>query len=525
MYDILIKNGIIFDGTGKGQGIRADIGITGGKIEAIKDLPVAAAKEIINAEGLYVVPGFIDIQNHSDSHGVLLSKPNLESLVSQGITTIVIGQCGASLAPLPVPESIKSLQKWGTLDGVNADWQTFREFRTKLFPKTFGANVLSFVGHATLRRSLTGDSARELTPEEIKQEAGMLAQAYADGAAGVSFGFQYGHEIKTSKEEISALLEVTKNAGKIWSVHLQSEDEKFLDSVRTVTEYTRSLGVKTKISHFKVEGKKNYDQLYPSISLIEQAYQSGADTRFDLYPYTTTWRSLYTYLSPWAYEGGFKPMLERLKEKTSRAKILAELGERRPQISELLVSSSPKVPIFVGKSLAQIAHGQNIAVEEALLRVLSSNFGQVIVFDHDINPEQITLLLKHPLSFVGSDAVGYSFKATDRTELPHPRCFGTFPRFLRLLRADQKEKPLMGWSEGIAKLTGHPAAYLGLTNRGIIKTGLAADIVVLDPRTVSDLASYDNPYKASQGIRFVINNGKLSLFEGQLTGIFGGKIL
>lgn len=523
MYDILIKNGIIFDGTGRGHGVRADIAISGGKIEAVKDMPSATAKEAINAEGLYVAPGFIDIQNHSDSHGQFLIKPGLESLVAQGVTTVVIGQCGASLAPLPVPEAMQSLQKWGTLEGVNADWQTFREFRTKLFPKVFGTNILSFVGHATLRRSLTGDSARQLTPDEIRQEAKLLAQALGEGARGVSFGFQYGHEIKTTGDEILALLEVVKEAGKIWSVHLQNEGEKFLDSVRTVTDWAKRMGVKTKVSHFKVEGKKNYDQLYPSIQLIEQTYQAGADIRFDLYPYTTTWRPLYTYLPVWAYEGGFKPMLARLADKNTRLKILGELGGRRASLGELQVSSSPKVPIFVGKTVAEISKSQNIAVEEALLRVLSGNYGQAVVFDHDLNPEQITVLLKHPLSLVGSDAVGYPLRAAG-TDAPHPRCFGTFTRFLRLLRGGD-QKPIMSWSEGVAKLTGNPASYLGLTDRGIIKAGLAADIVIFDPSAVSDSATYENPYRPSAGLRYVINNGKLSLFEGQLTGIIAGKVL
>ncbi len=528
MLDVLIKNGIVFDGTGQGHGVRRDIGVQNGAIVSLGDTPRANAHEVIDAEGLYVAPGFIDIQNHSDSHGLILNKPGLESMVAQGVTTICVGQCGASLAPLPVLSSIKSLQKWGGFEGINADWRSFAEFRDRLGPNLFGANIASFVGHGTLRRAFTGDSARELTPDEINQLALILRQALNEGAFGVSFGFQYGHEIKTSVAEVLALLSVAKEFESIFSLHLRSQDESLLQSISDVLEIARAVGVKTKISHLKVEGLKNKHQLDQGLRLIENEYQAGTPIRFDVYPYTTTWRSLYTYLPSWAYEGGFQPMLERMKQKSGKMRILTQLGENRRHLADLLVTTSPKVYGFVGKTVAQISHGQGLTPEQAVLNILSANHGQTVVFDHNVDPGQVTSLLKHPLSFVASDGVGYPFNEPLESELPHPRCFGTFPRFLRMLRNDNDETntlPLLSWAEGLAKITGWPAQFLGLSNRGFIRKNYRADIVVFDPDNISDLATYTNPFKAPQGVRYVLNNGKISLFEGQLTGVYGGRLL
>ena len=261
MFDIIIRNGLVFDGNPRSRGLRTDVGIKGNIIAAVKDLPGESAETVIDATDLYVAPGFIDIQNHSDSHGQILSEPALESLVLQGITTIAIGQCGASLAPLPKPEALKSLQKWGVMEGLNADWRTFAEFVSKMKKHLFGTNVISFIGHATLRRSMVGDDGRILQAGEIRQLAQLLDSSLKEGAAGVSFGFQYGHEVSTTSEEIFALLNVVKNRDKVFSVHLRSQSENFLTSVQEVIDYTRTAGVKNKISHFKIEGSGNYCQL------------------------------------------------------------------------------------------------------------------------------------------------------------------------------------------------------------------------------------------------------------------------
>src|SRR3989344_2006687 len=346
MFDILIKNGTVFDGSGKNNGIRTDIAVTGGQILAVKDSLAGAAREIINAEGLYVTPGFVDIQNHSDSHGKILSEPDLESLVAQGITTIAIGQCGGSLAPLPKPDALKSLQKWGEISGLNADWQTFAEFKARLSERLFGTNVISFVGHGNLRRLFTGDSARILSSLEIKQMAKLLEAALVEGGCGLSFGFQYAHEIKSTPEEILAMLAVLKEHGKIFSLHLRSYDTHFYDSTLEVVELAKTVGVKTKISHFKVEGQNNFPQLARALAVLEQNYQAGLPIRFDVYTYTTTWRPLYTYLPSWAYEGGYKPMLSRLHDKQLHQKLIQELSERRQTLAGLLVTASPRVSGF-----------------------------------------------------------------------------------------------------------------------------------------------------------------------------------
>ena len=219
-------------------------------------------------------------------------------------------------------------------------------------------------------------------------------------------------------------------------------------------------------------------------------------------------------------------MITRIKDKKLLKRLLLELSEDRAKIAYLLVSSSPRVPSFIDKTINQIAESFNLTVEETLVKVLSANHGQAIVFDQDVSGEQLATLLKHPFSFIASDSVGYKLKPSLNSDLPHPRCFGTFPRFLRLVRGSEPDQqPLLPWAEAISKITARPAQFLGLKDRGYINKGMAADVVIFDKAAVTDMATYSNPYKSPRGVRYVINNGKIAVFDGQLTGITAGKFI
>src|SRR3989338_8146324 len=445
-FDILIKNGIVVDGFSN-EARRADVGISGAAIKVIGDLKNATGGKTILAEGKYIVPGFIDIQSHSDSYLTLLEYPAQESLVTQGITTIAVGHCGTSLAPLASPEALKSVQKWRSIAGANLNWLKFAEYLDALSHYRLGVNVASLIGHSTLRRGLLRDEVRPATPEEVQLPQRVLGEGLPAGAAGLSLGL---------------------------------------------------------------------------LSAIDRAYQRGVDIFFDVYPYSTTWSVLYTYLPKWAYEGGRKTILKNLRDRSSRERILTYLKNQSLDLSSVLVATSEANTAFLGKTLGQIARNQEISVEEALLNVLSATNAQVIVFDYNLSSGIMETMLRHPLSVIATDGAGYDLGyASLNGSLVHPRCFGTMPKFLSAVR----EKNLMSWTEAIKKITSRPAEKLGLKKRGTLVAGNYADVVVLDPRGVGSRASYENPYIQSEGIDEVIINGRSVVSKGQLTGTLAGQVM
>jgi len=316
-FDLLIKNGTVLDGASN-QAYKADIGINGNLIRVVGNLRGASAGQIIDASGLFVAPGFIDIQNHSDSYLTLLEIPSMESLVTQGITTILVGHCGTSLAPLSTPEALKSIQKWRSLAGANVNWQTFEEYLGTLKNYPLGVNVTSLVGHATVRRGLLSDQIRAATPEEILIIEKQIADSFEAGAKGVSLGLVYAHEANSSEEELLSVAKMVASNEKMLSVHLRSEGGHVVEALEEVIGLAEKSGCDLKISHFKIRGSQNYGYLDEALSVIDRAYQRGVSVFFDVYPYTTSWTVLYTYLPKWAYEGGKKSILKNRYCKTSR---------------------------------------------------------------------------------------------------------------------------------------------------------------------------------------------------------------
>ncbi len=510
-FDILVKSGMIYDGEGK-ESYQGDLGINGEKIEAIGKLSGANAKVVVDAAQKCVAPGFVDIQNHSDSYLTILENPGADSLVTQGITTIAVGHCGTSLAPLPTPQALKSVQKWRSLAGANINWLGFDEYLQALRNHKLGVNALSLVGHATLRRGLLEDDVRTATREEVGIMSKLLQESLEVGAAGLSFGLLYAHEADSSAEELLALSKITADSQKMLSVHLRSEGSHVVAALDEVLELAAKAGAKLKISHLKIRNKPNWNFLDAVFSSIDRAYQKGVDVFFDAYPYMTSWSVLYTYLPKWAYEGGRAAILRNLKNEDMRKKILAYLRDQERNLGSIIVASSETNPAFNGKTISQIAKNQESAIEEAFVNVIGGTDAQVIGFDHNLSPQVQEAFLKHSLSVIATDGAGYDFAYRPQQGLVHPRCFGTMPKFLSLVR----EKKLLSWGEAIKKITSRPAQKLGLAKRGIIKAGHFADIVVFDPKTVDSRASYENPYQQADGIEHVLVNGKLAVLNGEM---------
>jgi len=519
-FETIIKNGTVVDGLGNSERL-ADVGLAGGEIKAVGNLSRARAKRVLDASGKIVCPGFIDAQNHSDSYLTLLEMPAAESLVSQGITTIAVGQCGSSLSPLATPDALKSIQKWHSLSGANLNWLSFEEYFEALKRYPLGVNVASLVGHSTIRRGLIGDQVRAANPEELAVMKKMIADSLDAGSVGVSLGLVYAHESSASREELVSAANETARADKLYSVHLRSEGAQVVEALREALSLALEAKARLKISHFKIRGEKNWGYLEEALSLVDHAYQQGLDVRFDVYPYTTSWTVLYTYLPKWAYEGGRKDTLRNLSDPTARRKILDYLKASEQDLGSIFIATSDANPALVGKTIHQIAANQEISTEEALLNAVEATETQVVVFDRNLSREGLIELLKHPLSIVATDGAGYDYKFHPLHGLVHPRCFGAMPRFL----SEVRDNRLMSWPEAVKKITSAPARVLGIKDRGRLTAGSPADAVVFDPEHVGSRASYENPYQAPDGIEHVFVNGELIVSQSDPPNPPAGRLL
>lgn len=520
-FDILIKNGVVVDGTGKRPGFRADVGVSGDKIFDVGNLAKAKSKVKIDAAGQVVAPGFIDIQNHSDSYGSLMRDPALESLVRQGITTILIGQCGSSLAPL-VKGSLASIQKWTEVAGINVNWTSMAEFFENQSRRGLGVNLATLVGHATLRRDFVGDSSRPLTPKEEQQVAALLRRSLQEGAYGLSIGLAYSHERLAAEEEIFRLLRVVQTVGGGVSFHLRNEDTEIYAAVNEVFNFLRYVPAKSKISHLKILGEKNTAGAEKLIRMLEIAARDGAPIYFDVYPYLASAIVLYLLLPEWASLGGKAELIKRIKTPAIRQDIIRDIENRNYPYSRITIASSSLGNNFVGRSIAQIAKDQNINGAEAILNLLTATRDQITVFWHDFEEEILETLMKHPLSMIATDGSGYSYTDGQKGLVPHPRSFGTTARVLGLY---VREKKILTLEEAVFKMSGRPAEWLNLKHRGIIAKNNFADLVVFNPEKIKDTASYVNPYRHPEGISHVIINGKPTIKSGEYQKISAGRVI
>lgn len=523
MFDLLIKNAIILDGN-KTKKYQANLAIYKGKIKKIGNLKNAKALRIIDASGLYLAPGFVDLNNHSDTFLTLFTIPSLESMLQQGITTILGGNCGSSLAPLVEADMLKSIQKWADISEINLNWLTFKEFLDELEKKEIGLNFASLVGHSTLRRGLLKEEFRALKPNELKIVKGMLEAALEQGAFGLSTGLAYSHAKVASTEEIIELAKTVKKYNGLYASHIRGEAEELLPAVQETIEIGRKTGVSIEISHLKAMGRSFWPNMREAIELIEKASQKGININFDIYPYAITGSVLYILLPDWAAEGGKEVLLKRLKQPATRARIIKEMQEKKYyEYDKITVAISPTDKAFVGKSISEIAQAQNISVEEAVINMLVASEGRIITFLDTLSKDNIEIGLRHNLSFIASDGSGYNLEYyKKKRELVHPRCFGTFPRFLgRYVR----DKGMFSWEEAIHKITGGPAQKLGLKKRGLIKKSYWADLVLFSPQEIIDKADFENPYQYPKGIEYVLVNGEVAVENKVYTNKRAGKVL
>lgn len=518
--DILIKNGIVVDGVGT-PAYHADVAIKNGKIEKIGFLGEPSAEITIDATDQYVAPGFIDINNASDRHWTLFSHPNSESYLRQGVTTIIGGNCGSSLAPLTTGNIISSIQKWADISHINVNWLTVKEFFEELKRKKLALNFGTLVGHATLRRSIVGDEFRELTEKELNQMKHMLENAQGDGALGFSTGLAYSHAKVATLDEVASLVS-TLWPGKIYSSHLRDEESKLYESVLEVIDIAKKTKVGVEISHFKATLKNNFNIFDKSLEAIEKVAEEGIDINFDIYPYTSTATVLYTILPHWVAVGGRKKLIENLKNSELRKRVVEEMRGREEDFSNIIIASGNIDRTFIGKTIKIISQNQGADVLETVMNLLIVSEGKLIVFWPCLSEENFIKALKSSLSIIASDGAAYNLDDARQGYLAHPRSFGCFPKILSYY---VHEKNTIDLEDAIKKMTALPALKLGLSNRGVIKSGFFADITIFDFNTIKDLATFENPFQYAQGINSVIINGQLALSSGKTVNQGVGQLI
>lgn len=521
MYDILIKNGTIVDGTGRPM-YRADLAVQEDRIVEIGDLHYAKGETEIDATGKYVSPGFVDINNHSDTYWQIFANPAQESLLYQGVTTIIGGNSGASLAPLTEPGIIRSIQKWTDVQKINFNWLTMEEFLAEIRKRHMAVNFATLVGHGTLRRGAMRDETRTITPDEIAIMDRLLKQALREGGIGLSTGLRYTHARDAGAREILSLVKTAVSHGGLYVTYLRDEEEGLVKAVEEAISVAREAQAPLHISHLKAVGEDNWPLMEEAFNLIEAAALSDQDISFDVYPYTTTGSVLYTLFPEWITKDGRRLMLERLKDPQVRAAVLRDLHQKNLDYSEILVSASTLSKMLSRRKISEIAALQGKTPEETMLDFLVASDGRAIVSLEVLSAKNVLHAIQHPFSIISTNGAGYRDSHRDSGDLVHPRNFGTFPK---VFRQYVREEKALSWEEAVHKMSGKPAKKFGLEKRGVLMKGYAADIIVFDPEKITDHATMENPYQYATGVSQLIINGRFALRNGVLEDAKNGKVL
>jgi N-acyl-D-amino-acid deacylase len=487
-FDTVIIHGHIIDGTGS-PWYSGDIGIRDGRIAAIGTLSAASRKRTIDAKGNIVAPGFIDMLGQSET--TILIDPRLPSKIYQGITTEITGE-GGSAAPLNdsiIANDRPAYQHYK----INPDWRTFREYFARLEKQGMGINLASYVGATQVRRMVLGDADLQPTPEQLETMKVLVREAMRDGAVGVSTSLEYAPAPYAKTEEIIALASEASRFDGIYATHMRSEGDAVLESIDEAVRIGREAHIPVEIWHFKVAGKTNFGRMPDLIARVNKARAEGSDVSADTYAYPAWSNSMSAFVPPWAHDGGDARMIERLKDPATRARIRKEMETpskgwdnewdeiNGPQDVMITAVQNPELKKFQGKRLPEIAKALNKDPIDTLFDLLIEDkaFTSVAVFG--MSEADVALALQQPWVSVDNDSSGTAPEGILGEEHPHPRAYGTFPRILRKYVREEKKLTL---EDAIRKFSALPAQRMRLADRGVLKEGMWADLVVFDPNTV-----------------------------------------
>ena len=528
-FDIVIINGHIIDGTGS-PWYSADLGIRAGRIGAIGNLQEAPRKQTIDAHGQVVAPGFIDMLGQSEM--TILVNPRVPSKIFQGITTEVTGE-GESAAPLNDAMIAADRAGYDHLH-INPDWTTLHEYFARLERQGMGINLASYVGATSVRRMVLADADVQPNPDQLKRMQALVDRAMQDGAVGVSTSLQYAPAPYAKTEELIALATEAAKFGGIYATHMRSEGDAEPAAIDEAIRIGREAHIPVEIWHLKAAGKSNWGHMPQIVAQIENARASGVDISADTYAYTAWFNTFSAFVPPWAHDGGDAKLIERLKDPATRARIRKDMLANDaswdnewqeipgPEAILIAVVQNAELLPLQGKRLSEIAALWKEDAIDALCDLLIKDkaFTEVAVFG--MSEPDVLLALKQPWVALDNDSQGTAPDGLLGQEHPHPRAYGTFPR---ILRKYVREEHALTLEDAIRKFTALPAQRMRFTDRGVLKEGMAADVVIFDPATIHDLATFEQPNQLSQGMDAVLVNGVPVIVAGKMTGALPGKVL
>jgi dihydroorotase/N-acyl-D-amino-acid deacylase len=535
-YDLVIRNGRIVDGTGS-PWYTGDVGIRDGRIAAIGYLGGpgdATARRTLDAAGKIVAPGFIDMLGQSELS--ILVDPRLPSKIYQGITTEITGE-GGSIAPLD--DAILEADKAGYQQyGITPDWRTLDGYFARLERQGIGINFATYVGATQVRRMVLGDENKAPTAADLDRMRALVREAMEQGAVGVSTSLQYPPAPYASTEELIALATEAAKYGGIYATHMRNEGEGILAALDEAVRIGREARIPVEIWHLKTAGKPSWGRMSEVVAKIEEARRSGLDITADTYAYTAWYNSFSAFVPPWAHDGGAKKLVERLRDPAVRERIRKEMETPStawnitwdnewqeipgPEAVIICTVQNPALRPLVGKTLAEIAKQRGKDPIDTLFDILVEDDAYTAVAVFGMSEPDVALALVQPWVSIDNDSEGSSPEGLLGQGHPHPRAYGTFPRILRKYVREEKKLSL---EEAIRKFTALPAQRMRLADRGVLKAGMWADVVIFDPETVRDLATFENPNQLAQGMDYVLVNGAVVIDQGKMTGALPGKVL
>ena len=526
-YDVVISGGSVLNGEGT-PAVRTDVGIRGGRIATLGDLNSAAASRRIDASGLTVAPGFIDMHNHSDY--TILVEPRAESMIRQGVTTMVLGE---SRSAGPIRAGTEEAR--ARADGVTVDWTTLGGYFARLEQKHMSPNIASYVGEEQVWTYVKGYGQSPATPQELDEMKRLIAQAMQEGAMGLSTALLEPPSSLATTANLIELAGTAKEYGGIYSSHIRDEGEGVFRAIDEAIQVGKGARIPVDIIHMKIAHKKLWGRANEIIAMVQKARDEGFDIRANVYPYTAGQNNLSSIVPPWAHDGGREKMLERLKDPAARQRMREEVMHGLPNWYNhylatgdgwggmLLVSlRSDRNKPFQGKRMSDLiaARGGNPA--DVLFDVLVEEGGSVpTVFFHHSEPD-MQLILKQPWTSIGSDGSAVSPDGPTGRSHPHPRYYGTFPR---VLGRYARELKVITLPEAVKKMTSMNADKIGIADRGRLKEGFAADVTIFDQDRVIDRATFEQPHQFPAGIKYVIVNGVVTVDNERHTGALAGQVI
>ncbi len=529
-YDVIIRNGHIVDGTGS-PWYTGDLAIRDGRIAVLGFLPAnAVARQVIDARGMTVAPGFIDMLGQSEI--TILVDPRLPSKIYQGITTEITGE-GGSAAPLNDRIVAADHISWEHY-GITPDWRTLAEYFARLERQGIGINLASYVGATQVRRVVIGDDDRPASPAELERMQTLVREGMEEGAVGVSTALQYPPAPYASTKELIALAREASHYGGIYATHMRSEGDAIMPALDEAIRIGREAGVPVEIWHLKAAGKNNWGRMPEIVAKIEAARRDGVDLAADTYAYTAWANDFSAFIPPWAHDGGAAKLVERLKDPATRQRIRREMttpssgwDNEWAEIpgSEAIVLSvvqNPALTPLQGKTIAEIAKLRGADPIDTIFDLLIEDnaFSSVAVFG--MSEPDVALALRQPWVSIDNDWPGTSPEGLLGRDHPHPRAYGTFPRILRKYVREERQLTL---EDAIRKFSALPAQRMRLADRGVLKRGMWADVVIFDPQRVRDLATFEQPNQLSMGMEYVLVNGVAVIDHGRMTGQRPGRVL